>query len=221
MVPKKTGKIQKMLEDERSNRVIFLAHCILNENTRYFGGAFRRGAVEEVVTQLVEKGIGLIQMKCPEQIAWGGVHKEILWRVLGSKRRLLYKFRGLVVPLFIAYTRVTYRRLAREILHEIIQHQNAGSEVVGLIGVDGSPSCGVVKRLEMKCSAEILANMDEDSMGRSMFNTTLYSTCLVEGPGIFIEELNRLLRRRGIVVRFYSVDILSEMQGEQQSIVLE
>ena len=37
------------LRDEQSRRVVFVAHCILNENTRYLGGAFRAGAVEEVL----------------------------------------------------------------------------------------------------------------------------------------------------------------------------
>lgn len=221
MTLKQTNRIRKIFEDKRSNRVIFLSHCILNENARYFGGAFRRGAIEELVGPLVEQGIGLIQMKCPEQSAWGGVHKKHLWNFLGSKRRLLYRFRGVVVPLFRAYTRVKYRRLAREVLNEIAEYNKAGGEIIGLVGVDGSPSCGVLKSLEMKCAAEILASTDPHSADRLIFNNTLYSKCVVNGPGIFIEELDRLLKRRGIVLRFYSIDIISEMKGEQQSVVLE
>lgn len=217
---RQTDKIRKKLEDERSNRVIFLSHCILNENTRYFGGAFRKGAVEEVVTELVEKGVGLIQMKCPEQKAWGGVQKAHLWRFLGSRRGLLYRFRGVLIPLFRAYTRAIYRRLASEVIDEIAEYSKAECEIVGLVGVDGSPSCGVLKSLEMKCAAEILADTDIDSMDRAIFNNTLYSKCLTEGPGMFIEELDRLSKRRNIVLKFHSIDILGEMTGKQQSIVL-
>ena len=34
--------------DQRSRRVIFVAHCLLNENTRYLGGARCGGAVREI-----------------------------------------------------------------------------------------------------------------------------------------------------------------------------
>ena len=60
------------LRDERSRRVAFVSHCLLNENTRYLGGAFRAGAVAELIDELVEHGIGICQMPCPEQHAWGG-----------------------------------------------------------------------------------------------------------------------------------------------------
>ena len=32
------------IPDERGRRVVFLSHCLLNENTRYLGGACERGA---------------------------------------------------------------------------------------------------------------------------------------------------------------------------------
>ena len=37
--------------ETRAKRVVFLSHCILNENTRYLGGAGRGGCVREVVEQ--------------------------------------------------------------------------------------------------------------------------------------------------------------------------
>jgi predicted secreted protein len=64
--------------DERSRKVIFLSHCLLNENTRYAGGATRRGIVEEVIRPCLVEGLGVVQMPCPEQIAWGGVLKPRL-----------------------------------------------------------------------------------------------------------------------------------------------
>jgi hypothetical protein len=54
------------LEDERSKRVIFVSHCLLNENTRYPGGAFRRGCVDELVDSFQQEGLGIYQMRCPE-----------------------------------------------------------------------------------------------------------------------------------------------------------
>ena len=41
------------LKDERGKRVVFVSHCLLNENVRYLGGAFRRGGVDEVIICLL------------------------------------------------------------------------------------------------------------------------------------------------------------------------
>ena len=38
---------------------MFVAHCLLNENTRYLGGAFRPGAVDEVVDIYLRAGTGI------------------------------------------------------------------------------------------------------------------------------------------------------------------
>jgi len=40
------------LKDERGGKVVFVVHCILNENTRYLGGTFRKGGVDEIVTEI-------------------------------------------------------------------------------------------------------------------------------------------------------------------------
>ena len=72
------SRLRPKLADERSDRVVFLSHCLLNQNTRYPGGAFRAGAVMEVVEPYLRDGAGICQMPCPEQAAWGGVGKRYL-----------------------------------------------------------------------------------------------------------------------------------------------
>ena len=52
----------RQLEDERGKRVIFVSHCVLNENTRYLGGAFRSGCVDELVDQFQQEGLGISQI---------------------------------------------------------------------------------------------------------------------------------------------------------------
>jgi predicted secreted protein len=61
--------LQRSLKDRRSGKVIFLSHCILNENTRYLGGACRGGGIREIIEQFLDKDIGIVQMPCPEQLA--------------------------------------------------------------------------------------------------------------------------------------------------------
>lgn len=61
------------LRDERSRRVVLVSHCLLNQNTRYAGGATRSGAVSELADELIGAGYGIHQLPCPERLAWGGV----------------------------------------------------------------------------------------------------------------------------------------------------
>lgn len=62
-------RLLERLQDERSKRVIFVSHCVLNENSRYPGGAFRRGCVDELVDGFQQEGLDIYQMRCPEQRA--------------------------------------------------------------------------------------------------------------------------------------------------------
>lgn len=68
------------LRDARGRRVVYLAHCLLNENTHYLGGACRAGCVREVLAQCVDLGLGVVQLPCPEEAAWGGVLERHLLR---------------------------------------------------------------------------------------------------------------------------------------------
>ncbi|KZS69571.1 hypothetical protein A4G29_16925 [Mycobacterium kansasii] len=79
--------------DERSRRVVLVSHCLLNENTRYAGGATRPGAVAEVVNELLTARAGIHQLPCPEQLAWGSVLKRHSLRLYHSKGGPLYAVR--------------------------------------------------------------------------------------------------------------------------------
>ena len=103
----------------------------------------------EVVTGLLEAGVGISQMPCPEQRAWGGVLKRLLLHAHGIKGSPLYPLRRPLMRLFVAYTRLAYARLARGVAREIADYQRSGYEVVGVIGVGSSPSCGVSHTLDM------------------------------------------------------------------------
>lgn len=68
------------LRDERGRRVVLVSHCLLNQNTRYAGGATRTGAVSELLDELITAGYGIHQLPCPERLAWGGALKRhSLW----------------------------------------------------------------------------------------------------------------------------------------------
>lgn len=214
---KKVPTSQRLLEqvqDERSKRVIFVSHCLLNENTRYLGGAFRRGCVEEIVDGLQQEGLGLCQMHCPEQRAWGGVLKRTLLPLYGSRGTLLYRLRHLLFPLFLCYTQWRYRSLAKEVVRDIEDYVRSGFEVVGIVGVGGSPSCGIYSNLDLRRSLEIVARCPLARLDRRVINEEAVAGCLSEEEGLFIAALQRQLRRRHLTIRWYEHDLLNEITGQ-------
>ncbi|MCE5189281.1 MAG: hypothetical protein LLF75_08920 [Eubacteriales bacterium] len=55
-----------MFEDARSRKVVFVAHCILNQNSISDGTASFPGSNELVLRALLDAKIGIVQMPCPE-----------------------------------------------------------------------------------------------------------------------------------------------------------
>jgi predicted secreted protein len=203
------------LTDERGKRVIFVAHCLLNQNTRYLGGAFRRGCVDEFVEGIRQEGLGIVQMHCPEQCAWGGVRKRHILRVYGTGARgtLLYRLLPVLYPPVVAYTRWRYRVLARRVAREIADYLGSGIAVEGIIGVGGSPSCGVSTTLDMRRSLKVLASTPITALDRQTMNEQAIVSCLREGQGLFVEAVRRQLHRRRLSVRWYEHDLLDEIRG--------
>ncbi len=204
----------RQLEDERSKRVIFVSHCVLNENTRYLGGAFRPGGVDELVDRFQQEGLGISQMRCPEQRAWGGILKRYVLPLYGSRGTFLYRWRHLLLPLFLWYTRRIYWRLAREVVRDIEDYVQSGFEVVGIVGVGGSPSCGVCTTLDLGRSIEVIAGCPLARIERRMINEESIAACLIEGEGLFIEAIRRQLKRKHLPIRFYEHELLAEIRGQ-------
>ena len=208
----------EQLKDERGKRVVFVSHCLLNENVRYLGGAFRRSGVEEVIMNFLRQGVGIYQMPCPEQRAWGGVLKRYILPLYGSKGTLLYALGAPMIGIFLWYTRQVYRRLAKRVVRDIEDYFRSGFEVVGVVGIGGSPSCGVRRTLDIKRSLVAVASCPVQQLSRDVFNKTVIAACVIDGEGMFEQALRRRLARRGLSVPFIEHDLLAEMCGNVSSI---
>ncbi|HTP89506.1 MAG TPA: hypothetical protein VMJ34_21295 [Bryobacteraceae bacterium] len=128
-----------MFTDERSRRVIFVAHCVLNQNTKIDKCARYPGAMREMAMALVASGVGIVQMPCPEMIHLG-LDREADPRAARTVES--------------EDTRVAERmnqpeavelcgRLAAGVVEQIDEYRRHGFEVAGIVGVNGSPTCGV------------------------------------------------------------------------------
>jgi predicted secreted protein len=215
----KLDTLRARLADKRSNRVVFVSHCILNENVRYLGGAFRPGGVDEVIDSFQHAEVGIYQMPCPEQRAWGGVLKRYLVPMYASQRTPLYRLRRPATRLFLWRTQLIYDRLARRVVHDIADYVRSGVEVVGIIGIRCSPSCGVCWTLDVPRSVEVMARCDLAGLNAADFNETVMAEALHHGRGRFIEAIQRGLARHNLYIPFYEHDLLAEMRGEVVSTV--
>jgi predicted secreted protein len=212
----KVRKLTKRLGDSRTKKVVFLSHCILNENTRYLGGAGRGSCVREIVEQCLAADIGMVQMPCPEQLAWGGVSKRLLLRAYGAKGRLPYRFRRILLPLVIVYTRFVYRLMVKRTASQIEEYLDSGYTVVG---VDGSPSCGVGKTLDLQRSFDSIMEIEVESLTAAEMNAIVRQS-LKDGGGLFTTALKEELARRGIDIPFLAHDLIAELDGKKSNVDL-
>jgi hypothetical protein len=173
------------------------------------------------VLRCLERDVGIVQLPCPEQQAWGGVLKPHMLRLVGVARGDLPALilRRAIAPLAIAYTRRRYRRLAGIVAGQIEDTLRSGMEVVGIVAVDGSPSCGLERTMDLRTALPALARMDRDSMSVEEMNT-LVRGAVGPGSGLFIFELRRALRRRGCQVRFLAHDLIDELEGHSSAVQL-
>ena len=119
-----------VMQDERSSKLVVVAHCILNQNSRVRGLARRSSVIEEVVDLLRGFNVGLLQMPCPELT------------YAGAKRARKEKKE---------YDTESYRLHCRVIADSIVGQLEKfleGTEVIAIIGVKNSPSCGVAESTE-------------------------------------------------------------------------
>ncbi|HEX6521666.1 MAG TPA: hypothetical protein VF070_16930 [Streptosporangiaceae bacterium] len=105
--------------------VAFVAHCLLNQNSKVGDGAHCAGIYSPVVDVLRDQGWRIEQMPCPE-LAFTGLNR--FWAVREQLDTIAY--------------RKHCRRLAAVVADMIAVRAGHGEDIV-LIGVEGSPSMGV------------------------------------------------------------------------------
>ena len=211
------ARLSRRLADARGGEVVFVSHCLLDENVRYLGGAFHSGPAPELI-DLLAAGVGVYQMPCPEQRAWGGVLKPRMLRAYGLRGSALFAVRGLLFRLFVAQTRLRYRLLARRVAHDVDDFLRSGVRVLGVVGVGGSPSCGSTDTLDLREAFEIMARCPLAQIDRTTVNERVVLGCRTPGEGLFVRALRRELARRRVDVPFVDYDLALEMRAARQPV---
>jgi predicted secreted protein len=160
---------------ERSGRVVVLAHCLLNVNTKVRGLAIYP-AVHPMVPDLLAGDVGVLQLPCPE-VAFLGMSR---WGMTREQ-----------------YDVPAYRRHCAALLEPTVDTLEAlardGCAIAGVWGLDGSPSCGV----EQTCAGYAGGDMDRLTGPPEWSN--------VSGEGVYMAVLRSLLVERGLDVPFSAV----------------
>jgi predicted secreted protein len=163
--------------DARSRKIAVVCHCLLNANSKVEGLAQYSG-IHPLIARLAEHDIGVIQMPCAEMTALG-------MRRWGQTRE---QYENIA---FIQHC----RELSRDTLAQVQEYQRCGYEIVGVVGVDGSPTCGVTHAATGDWGGESSPEEWAD-------NVRAVDTA--EKPGVHIEILMELLGPLG--VRFAAID---------------
>lgn len=116
-----------LADDARSRRVVLVSHCILNANAKVEGLSLYAG-VHPLIGEFAERGIGIIQMPCAEfshcgMKRWGQTREQ-------------YDH-----PSFVALC----EGYANDAYDQVLEYQRCGYEVLGVVGIEGSPTCGVTR----------------------------------------------------------------------------
>lgn len=201
--------LQRRLADRRGGRVVLLSHCLLNENVRYLGGAGRAGGVQDVVDHYLSRGVGVYQLPCPEQRAWGGVAKRRMLLAYGAGGTVRGPVVRLLLPAFLRHTRRVYARLARRVAGDVRDYRRSGVDVVGVVGVGGSPSCGVRTTLDLPGAVDVLSRCPLAALDRRTLNEDVVAAHTRPGQGMFVCALRRELS--GVDVPFEEHDLLREL----------
>lgn len=159
-----------MFQDGRSKKVVFVAHCFLNQNSISDGTAVYPAAFKEMIHFFLNQDIGIVQMPCPELCCLGLDRGNVS---------------GADSPVVVENTRIrremkksaadyTLGKLADHVLWQISEYHRHGFEIIGIIGANRSPNCGV--------------------------NTTSDHNMEIDGKGLFMEKLSEGLAREHITV---------------------
>ena len=125
-----------MFTDIRSKRVIFLAHCILNQNAISDGTAGYPAAHADVVRALLDAQVGIVQMPCPELCCLGLDRGD----PRGAERPVVVENTRIRAALGTSEAAAKLDRLVDHVMLQIQEYRRHGFAIVGIVGSTAPPA---------------------------------------------------------------------------------
>jgi len=157
-----------MFDDKRSKKVVIVSHCVLNQNTKLDRCAHFSGAVTNIVELLISNGIGIIQAPCPEML-YLGLNRGA---AIDSTPSVEEEDTRIAREMWSANGIHLCCEIAQNLIDQVEDYRRNGFTVLGMIGINGSPTCGV--------------------------ETTWIEGKEIEGMGVLIQQLVLELSRKNI-----------------------
>ena len=148
-----------MFTDIRSKRVIFLPHCILNQNAISDGTAGYPAAHADLIRLLLDAQVGIVQMPCPELCCLGLDRGD----PKGGERPVVVENTRIRRAMGQPEAAARLRELTAQVVRQIREYRKHGFTVLGIVGVDRSPCCGV----------NTTSDLDRELPGRGVFIAAL------------------------------------------------
>jgi predicted secreted protein len=164
-----------LFNDARSKAVVFVAHCMLNQNSISDGTASYPGPIREILELLCGSDVGIVQMPCPELVCLGLDRGNIE----GGKSPVLEENTRIRKLMSRSPAAGKIRQLAQQLVIQISEYRKYGFDIRGIVGVNRSPTCGV--------------------------DTTSRDNHEVVGEGVFIEVLRKELEKHNIHVEMVGI----------------
>ncbi len=202
-------------EDRRSNHVLFVSHCLLNCNAKFPGSADVAGVYVELLHPIAEAGIGLVQMPCLEIMGWGGVNRS----------RVIYELNPEEpnADWIQEYPRLCARE-ADKVVDTMEDYLNCGFEVLGVIYVSDSPTCGLEDTMSFPhVHFQVMTmNIPPDKMFDYEYKSEhVWPALDTSDRGAFVFALYQEVRKRGLPVRFIPFRPSNPRNQDVKNILLE
>ena len=159
-----------MFTDGRSKKVVFIAHCLLNQNAISDGTAVCPAAYKGLIELFLNEDVGIIQLPCPE-LCCLGIDRG---NVNGAEDDVVVENTRIRKEMQSKDTNIKLQRLVDYVMLQIFEYHKYGFKIVGIIGANRSPNCGVDSTSD--CNAEI------------------------EGKGVFMVELSKRIKDAGLSI---------------------
>lgn len=139
----------------RDKKIVLVSHCLLNQNSVVAPLARAKGAFS-ITKSLIDQGIGIIQLPCPE------------FRFLGPNRKPMNKKE---------YDCPEYRKLCKELFKPILEdikiYLQNGYKLEGIVGINESPTCSITGNRGIFME-EIFSALKEEGIELSHFEVPTY-----------------------------------------------
>ena len=187
--------------DNRGKRIVYVNHCLLNQSARAPGAAFREGASAEFIQILLNSGLSIEQLPCLECIGMGGVSRKSFDKYLPLLSNSIENgWFPLVIP-FVKAWLIKFEKLCKKEAAKAVDRMEdcikEGYTILGVVGVNDSPTCGVTKTLDF---VEFIRRL---AIARDVENPVkqIIQDTLIDGTSFFMGNIMTELRARRMDVK--------------------